>query len=545
MKIGNIENIPSRGEDSFSTNDETTVSGHDQGKRYLILIGMSTYKPDYGFKSLPNAVKDIDDIGTLLEKHFAFDQIIKLTGNGEQLNVLRKINEGHRSSTGQDVAVNQTQTEETIDVTETGMESLKISRIITNISNEAKNRGDFIMIYYAGHGMMHNSFGFWIPSTGQKEDPDNTSIEVGKVIRMLYNSKATSFIVADCCSSGAAADAANWTALQMNKEEKPIYILTSGRKFDNVRDGMPGTNSPFADVFMKVLLDSPAEINSNFKWLVGEIENRAKDKFKITYYDAGSTGEGRPFTLIKKNPISIKLLDAIPDLNFRDQHIYYMDYTPKSINLMYLKGTERCGHQLFFYHILKNLYEKGISFFEKPGLVKKIHSGESQNLLDGFNNIEQEIYNFLNDKNENEQSSAYNIYILLDKNSNNKKIYQAIIDLWKKCLTSYKVDNKLCVYLFIIDKRGSECSYNFIENDFETTENLTSLAIFPDIKLLTKKDIERWHGINKTKIQLKEFDEFPFEEFEENMQVEIAISKICAKYNSQNIVDILFNKIWI
>jgi len=515
-----------------------------KGKRYLILIGMSEYHSNYGFKNLPNAVKDIDDVGALLQKDFAFDQIIKLTGNGEQLNVLRKINEGHRSPTEQTTEVNQTQTEETIDVTETGMESLNISRIITNISNEANNRGDFIMIYYAGHGMIHNSFGYWIPSTGQKEDPHNTCIGVSRVIEILFNSKATSFIVADCCNSGAAADAANWTALQMNKEEKPIYILTSGRKFDSVRDGKPGKNSPFADIFMKVLLDSPAEINSNFKWLVGEIENRAKDKFKITYYDAGSTGDGRPFTLIKKNPISIKLLDAIPDLNFRDQNQYYEDYILKSVNLMYLKGTERCGHQLFFYRVLKKLDKSGISFFQKPGLVKKIHSGEAQNILDGINNIGQEIYNFINEKNENEQSSVYKIYILLDKNSNNKKIYQAIIDLWKQCLTCHSSNNKSYIYLFVIDKRGSECSYDFIKSDFEITGNSASLAMFPDIKLLTRRDIEVWHGKQRINIRLKEFDEFPFEEFDEHMPIETAISKICAKYNSQNALDILFNNNW-
>lgn len=518
--------------------DSTTPSAKQkEGKRYLILMGFSEYK-ESGFNNLPNAVKDIEDVKNLLERDFLFDRVIKLIGDGKQLKRWGKMPDEDSENPEEQKNENPT----SVVALEEDKEKSEIIKIISKLADIPKSESDFIMLYFAGHGMVEGADGYWVPSTGKSSMFDYYCIAVSVVVSILSKSKATSFIVADCCHSGVATNVANWKSVYdgiVLGKTHPIYVLTSGRSQDKVLDGEPGTNSPFAAGFMRVLKDAPSEIN--FGWLTTKLSEVSG--IKITNKapeDLGFQG----FPLIKKNPIAVMLGEALPDLNFDDQHTYFRQYIPKQVNLIYLKGTKKCGHQLFLHRFFELLCEDtSITFFEKPGLVETFRSSEYQaSVYDQMTNFEQSIFSHIKKSDDENDSAAHRIYLILDEKSNSESFYQEFKNLWIKFTANYNSPEN--VYFFVLDKRGEDCVYTFVENDFKTENEKVSLGIFPDIKLLNKKNLEVWHARKKAVIKLQEFQEFPFDKFETPLPIESAISKICEYYDSTETLEIFFSERW-
>jgi len=203
---------------SYNTQTSHSIaSSHDQpwmnsrGKNYLLLIGVNQY--DH-WGSLNNAVKDCQDIATVLTEEYQFspDQVIRLyNGKATRENILETF------------------------------ESLQ--DIITPDDN--------LLIYYAGHGYYDegSKLGYWVPVNARQDKiPDyirNSTIhDYLKTIQSKHI-----LLIADACYAGSLFVT---RAGRLDENEKSRWAFTSGA-IEKVWDGEPGQNSPFASYLINAL----------------------------------------------------------------------------------------------------------------------------------------------------------------------------------------------------------------------------------------------------------------------------------------------------
>ena len=194
------------------------------GKNYLFIIGINQYEH---LPPLSNAVKDVEDLKTVLMDRYKF----------EPENVFTLLDE-------------QATRENIYDTFET---------LRKTIIEEQDNA----LIYFSGHGFYDDEteVGYWIPveaRVGKESDYIENSSILSSFIRPL-KTKHT-FLVSDSCFSGSLfVDGISRSAFDSSSElEKHAsrWALCSGRKNEEVYDGNPGENSPFAKSFLSFLTEN-------------------------------------------------------------------------------------------------------------------------------------------------------------------------------------------------------------------------------------------------------------------------------------------------
>jgi WD40 repeat protein len=196
-------------------------------KNYLLVIGINSYQ---FWPKLNNAVKDVNDISSVLMSRYNFDF--------SNITIL-KDEQATRSNIYN-----------------------SMRGLIEKISPQ-----DNLVVYFSGHGFFDDLLneGYWIPvdahvnSTG--EYISNT--EILKVLGSI-NSQHT-FLVADACFSGALFADAHRGYTENVEKFRSRWGLTSGR-LEVVSDGAVGTNSPFAQRFLEFLTN-----NQKAKFPVSEL----------------------------------------------------------------------------------------------------------------------------------------------------------------------------------------------------------------------------------------------------------------------------------
>jgi len=193
---------------------------------WFLGIGINDYRE---FPKLNNAVKDVADIGHLLVQKYGFRSEHVFTLFDAQA------------------------TEE------------NVIGILDDLANKL-SKDDTLLIYYSGHGHMTNKgLGFWIPQDAKR----------GNTARYIANSRIRDiigtfdaqhvFLISDSCFSGSllTKGSPRSTRLIQELDKSPSrWALCSGRADEEVDDGIPGTNSPFAKSIMNVLdLSDEAELN--------------------------------------------------------------------------------------------------------------------------------------------------------------------------------------------------------------------------------------------------------------------------------------------
>jgi hypothetical protein len=185
-----------------------------QGNKIFFGIGINAYQ---SWSRLNNAVRDVENISTLLSTHYKFDTVKLLKD-----------------------------------------ETATASNIEQELYNftlpGAIGEHDSLLIYYSGHGHIDpNGRGYWVPVDAAK----------GKISTYLPNSRIRELIsdikcrhillISDSCFSGSFFVKGVRGADEVADEyEKRIsrWAFCSGRADEVVSDGRPGDNSPFASAIL-------------------------------------------------------------------------------------------------------------------------------------------------------------------------------------------------------------------------------------------------------------------------------------------------------
>lgn len=195
------------------------------GRSWFLGIGINTYE---NFSDLNNAVKDVQDLIALLRERYQLesDRILTLYDKeATRRNIIRTFD-----------------------------------RLLKEVQPQDK-----LLIYYSGHGHLvqigQSKKGFWIPTDAEK---DNTAQYIRNSTIREYIEDINSLhtlLISDACFSGSlfvrGASRAD-TALDELAKRKSRWAICSGRHDEEVYDGTPGTNSPFAESILDILRTNQA-----------------------------------------------------------------------------------------------------------------------------------------------------------------------------------------------------------------------------------------------------------------------------------------------
>jgi len=222
---------------------------NSSGKNYLLLIGVNQYQH---WSPLNNAVKDCQDIASVLTRHYQFEpeEVIQLFNNkATRENILETF------------------------------ESLQ--DIITENDN--------LLIYYAGHGYYDEGsrLGYWVPVNARQEKiPDYIRNSTIHDYLKTIPSKHI-LLIADACYAGSLF--ASRGADRLSENEKSRWAFTSGN-IEKVWDGEPGQNSPFAAYLISSLRN-----NTRTKYYAIDLIEEVKIKVQR---NTKQTPVGNPLTMV-------------------------------------------------------------------------------------------------------------------------------------------------------------------------------------------------------------------------------------------------------
>lgn len=188
------------------------------GKSWFFGIGINSYQH---FPRLNNARKDVEDLHQLLHQRYQLDEAFTL--------------------------LDEAATRQTI-----------IDKLYELQGLLGEN--DKLIIFYSGHGNLDTKGrGYWLPVDAA---PRKTSSFIrSSTIRELVEDIGCQHIllISDSCFSGALlarnVDHAQ-AALEELERDRSRWVISSGRQQEEVADGQPGENSPFASSILKVLREN-------------------------------------------------------------------------------------------------------------------------------------------------------------------------------------------------------------------------------------------------------------------------------------------------
>jgi len=201
------------------------------GNSYALLIGIG-YEGNPHFDELPNAERDIATVKNALLRSSARWSIKTLTGK---------------------------------DATRRGIMDA-FGELV-----EAKQRNDRLLVYYAGHGTSSGDTAAWIiPANAEPRSQDKrgaTWLPFRELELLFPDTSAKHILVAlDCCYSGRITRrVTDATPIAPDKYTtgKSWVVISAGKENEEVADGPPGANSPFAKAFADTLNNPPAILTAS------------------------------------------------------------------------------------------------------------------------------------------------------------------------------------------------------------------------------------------------------------------------------------------
>lgn len=234
-----------------------------EGHHYAIAIGINDYDVPKKWPNLRNPVADAQRVMALLVERYGFEPV---SPQGSRL-----LASGNEKDKGNPVELPTHQA---------------IQNAIQSLAERLTDR-DVLVIYYAGHGAMDASFGYWVPQDG-RDTADY--VHHAWLRQVLRDSKARHILIlSDSCYSGKLAGSSpqtvsteqptgagvwdglkrgltiRWSATELkppepNENLQALYrlpsrqIITSGY-LETVPDGV-GHHSPFASCLIDALQDN-------------------------------------------------------------------------------------------------------------------------------------------------------------------------------------------------------------------------------------------------------------------------------------------------
>ena len=298
---------PSRG---FDPPGKPT-SYHRAGKSWFFGIGINQYQH---FTNLNNAVKDVKDLISLLQKKY-----------GLEPDYVRSLYNEEASR----------------------------EKIISMFDWLQKNVGreDKLLIYFSGHGhlidMGEKEKGFWIPVNAKKNSTaqyirNSTILDCIDNINSLHT-----LLISDSCFSGSLfvrGGKRAEIALNELEQRKSRWAICSGRHDEQVYDGAPGTNSPFASSILDIL-----STNNKGKLNVARLADRVVALTRASYkqlpegnplFGVGHKGGQYVFCLKQNEDIS---WEVIRSTNTMEMYWGYIKQYPRG---KYAKEALQCIENL-------------------------------------------------------------------------------------------------------------------------------------------------------------------------------------------------------
>ena len=122
-------------------------------------------------------------------------------------------------------------------------------------------KNDSLLIYFAGHGILKDDYGYWLPKNAEKED-DSYWLSNDYITKKIKSIKANNILViADSCYSGTltrgivSSDDKKKTPINSYLKTKSRMVISSGG-IKPVLDGGGGGHSVFARMLINKLKSS-------------------------------------------------------------------------------------------------------------------------------------------------------------------------------------------------------------------------------------------------------------------------------------------------
>ena len=213
------------------------------GKSWFFGIGINSYEH---FSNLNNAVKDVKDVLLLLQDQYHLDPQHVITLFDEEAtrdNIIDKLDE-----------------------------------LVETVGAD-----DRLLLYYSGHGSLRKTtnLAYWIPHDAKRQRtsgyiPNSTIRDYIKAINSLHT-----LLISDSCFSGSLfvrGASRSDEALDELEQRRSRWGISPGRHDEEVYDGEPGTNSPFATSILKVL-----ERNRHDKLNVARLADQVVEMTRANY----------------------------------------------------------------------------------------------------------------------------------------------------------------------------------------------------------------------------------------------------------------------
>lgn len=217
-----------------------------KGKSYFLGIGINEY---LHFTPLVNAVDDVKDVLHTLQEAYDIDEAFLLfNSDATRKNIIKQLD--------------------------------KLSRLV--------KPEDKLIIYYSGHGHYQQSKGYWIPYDAEKDNraeylPNSRIKDYLDEIDSKH-----SLLISDACFSGSLFVRGGTRSVASAEElekRRSRWAICSGRQDEEVYDGDPGENSPFAASIIQILRRNTAP-----KLTVGMLGEEVKEMTIAKYRQLPMSG---------------------------------------------------------------------------------------------------------------------------------------------------------------------------------------------------------------------------------------------------------------
>ena len=451
---------------------------------------------------------------------------------------------------------------------------------------------DNLIVFFSGHGFWDDSTNstYLVPVDGKKGD-ETTFIDAGPFINNLLSNIQCRhlLLILDCCFAGAVSketqdDLKNirfddkippsqpQQAVVFPNALKDVYsrksrrILTAGW-IEPVSDGKG--HSPFARAFLECLSNS-SDINQlalaeQIRPLVLGYGGGSPVSFT---FGSANHQEG-DYVFFRKDtgrPIPIKLREALLNLNFSEQRKESIDFSvPYLFNLIYLHGTERCGHHLFMHHFLKDKSQDFDLSATVPYYFRiDIHEGEraykdlwellSYKYCDAKSRLsERQVVETLLRKLD--EGNCLVILKTGKRFNEDEPIEKKLYQFWVKFNEVLQLPDLVIpadlfnrFFLFVLDRRGQDAAFDRTQfHEHAGSEHSGALCFSTFQPVDRDKDLKGWVKNNAGKIgKAQKFLDIQnkLQSFEQKQFVEEAILLICKQCDRIECYDQIFLEKW-
>lgn len=203
---------------------EADVPQYDN--RWALVVGIN-YEDCKSVPKLDNAENDAKSVGELLKKNYDFKCEVLLGKEATRQQILS---------------------------------------ILAKLHDDKVMQKDCFLFYFAGHGMTKGEIPYLYPADVESEDGKlSNDLQASDVVNSIYDRPLHSLFIFDSCYSGQILQLADYPPLKRAVavqgvpifSSRSIQILTSSTNNQTAKDGKGG-HSPFANKFLKYLVDRPA-----------------------------------------------------------------------------------------------------------------------------------------------------------------------------------------------------------------------------------------------------------------------------------------------